>query len=131
MDKKHVPEKYKRQFLSREHNARASILDQHSFEFAHRVRRVPLSSFPPTYLQVCERGPLRDDGLIYEEIFKEAGAVTKIDFFEGCPHVHWVFMSGPEVSTKAVGNTAVGFRWLLVKRVTAKEGMGCMVPKSA
>ncbi|TKA71637.1 hypothetical protein B0A55_07573 [Friedmanniomyces simplex] len=147
MDAQHVPEKYKEYFLSREHNAHAPILDAAALNAltAHLEwddmsplrfpvlfqDKIPLSSLPPTYFQVCGMDPIRDDGLIYEEMLKEAGAKTKMDFYPGCPHGHWAFMPGIEVSNKALGETMVGFGWLLGKELSVEDGLGAMMPKAA
>ncbi|TKA81334.1 hypothetical protein B0A55_02753, partial [Friedmanniomyces simplex] len=147
MDAQHVPEKYKKYFLSREHNAHAPILDAAALNAltAHLEwddmsplrfpvlfqDTIPLSSLPPTYFQVCDMDPIRDDGLIYEEMLKEAGAKTKMDFYPGCPHGHWAFVPGIEVSNKALGETMVGFGWLLGKELSVEDGLGAMMPKAA
>ena len=38
---------------------------------------------PPAFLQVCGLDPLRDDGLIYEKVLREAGVPTKLEVY-GC-----------------------------------------------
>ena len=37
---------------------------------------------PPAYLQICGLDPLRDDGLIYEKVLREAGVPTKLEMYE-------------------------------------------------
>ncbi|KAL0577969.1 hypothetical protein V5O48_004005 [Marasmius crinis-equi] len=37
------------------------------------------NGLPPAYLQVCGLDPLRDEGLLYEQVLREAGVPTKLD----------------------------------------------------
>jgi versiconal hemiacetal acetate esterase len=45
-------------------------------------------NFPPTYVCVCEKDPLRDDGYIIEELLRNAGVPTKIDNYPGQMLLH-------------------------------------------
>lgn len=162
MEPHHLPEKYKRYYLAHEHNAHAPILDVAALAALGRhvewdtesplrdpiLSKAPLEALPPTYFQVDGMDPLRDDGLIYEEMLKEAGVRTKIDFYPGCPHAHFMFvyhqfghvrhsltysvvcrlMPGMEISNKAWGDVFAGFGWLLSKKISAKEGLRAMAP---
>ncbi|KAK5738338.1 hypothetical protein LTR17_006057 [Elasticomyces elasticus] len=147
MDERHVPGEYREYFLAREQNAHAPTLDVAALAALSELNgwdddsplrfpvlfrdQVPLSSLPPTYFQVCGADPVRDDALIYDEMLKEAGVKTKVDFYPGCPHGHWAFMPGIEVSEKAGVDTMVGVGWLLGKEVSRKEGGRSMVGGSA
>ncbi|KAK5677477.1 hypothetical protein LTS10_010049 [Elasticomyces elasticus] len=147
MDERHVPERYGTYFLVRQKNAGAPTLDVAALAALGEMNewdddsplrfpilfrdQVPLSSLPPTYFQVCGADPVRDDALIYDEMLKEAGVETKVDFYPGCPHGHWAFMPGIEVSEKAVVDTMVGVGWLLGKKVSRGDGGRNMMAASA
>lgn len=143
MDHGSVPEKYKPYFLSQEHNVEVPILPLSALSAIQKHtgwdvnsplrypvlnKDVPLSSIPPTYLQADGLDPLRDDALIYEEMLKDAGVKTKIDFYPGCPHAHFALMPGIELSNKAVADIMVGMGWLLGKSVTPEQGLQAMMP---
>jgi acetyl esterase/lipase len=71
------------------------------------------SGLPPTYLQICGMDPLRDDGLIFEQVLRESGVQTKIDIYPGLPHGFWVIFPQLLSSKKQVADTMVGAAWLL------------------
>ena len=145
VSKEILPEKYQPYYLSPEHNKNAPILPTSALDAIGRHtswdeksplryptlnKKVSLSSIPPTYLQSCGLDPLRDDALIYEEMLKEAGVKTKIDFYPGAPHAHFAFMPGIEITNRAVADIMIGMGWLLGKNVSAEQGLAVMVPAS-
>lgn len=71
------------------------------------------SRLPPTYLQICGMDPLRDDGLIFEQVLRESGVRTKIDIYPGLPHGFWVIFPQLLSSKKQVADTMAGVAWLL------------------
>ena len=92
-----VPENLKSKYQAYEENGKgAAVIDKESMEIFYEAAGVdPKDSdiftayatdnhknFPPTYFAVCERDPLRDDGIIMEELLKNAGVKTKLDFYE-------------------------------------------------
>ena len=96
----HVPEEYKSKYTSYVDNGDgAAIIDKNSMKIFYEHAGVdPKDSdiftglatenhknFPPVYFAVCERDPLRDDGLVMEEMLKKAGVKTKLDFYKDLP----------------------------------------------
>lgn len=68
---------------------------------------------PKAYIQICGMDPLRDDGLIYEEVLRENGVKTRIDIYPGLPHEFWLFLTQLESSKKWKREFVEGVRWLL------------------
>lgn len=164
MKPEQAPEKYKSYHHSLEHNKDVPILPASAldslkkhcdFDDASPLRypvlygEKTLSKLPPAYLQADGMDPLRDDALIYEEMLKEAGVKTKIDFYPGCPHAHFGLMPGIEISNKATADVMVssmndhdlpeaytysgfqvGVGWLLGKSITPEQGLMSMAPPS-
>lgn len=127
LDDKHTPEKYKKYHLSLKHNTDTPILATKDIDYINEhtdpdldspwrfpiLSKSALSKQPKAYIQADGLDPLRDDALIWDEILKDNGVETKIDFYPGCPHAHWGFFAGVDVSNKAILDLIVGIAWLL------------------
>ena len=137
MDKSNVPEKYKDRFLAPAQQENNPFFSSQSRAFLHKLVEPDVSSplryainatsaisaQPKTYFQIDGADPLRDDGLIYDEMLKEAGVETKVDFYPGCPHGHFYGFKGLDITNKANVDTFIGFGWLLGKDVTREEAV--------
>lgn len=144
MSHDNLPAKYKPYFHSLEHNVDVPVLpasalvdlkkliewDDNSALRWPILSDAPLSSLPPTFLQADGLDPLRDDALIYEEMLKEAGVPTRINFYPGAPHAHFALFPGIEISNRAVGDVMTGMGWLLGKTITPEQGLGAMAPSA-
>ncbi|OCH90771.1 hypothetical protein OBBRIDRAFT_776376 [Obba rivulosa] len=71
------------------------------------------TGLPPAYFQLCELDPMRDDGVLYERLLREAGNKTKLDMYPGLPHLfHYLFPS-VSMATKFEEDFKDGMCWLL------------------
>lgn len=89
--------------------------------------KTPHKNLPPTYVAVCGLDPLRDDGLIYEQVLKEHGVKTRLDVWPGVPHAHFAFLPFLNASKKAILDTYLGFGWLLGVDITPEQVQEVMV----
>jgi len=140
MDDNCVPSQFKDVFLAREQSRDAPLLNKSSLEALQRWSqwdatsdlryainsKSDISLQPRTYLQVGAMDPYRDDTLVYDELLREAGVETKIDFYSGCPHLHWMVMPQLEISKKTKIDTLVGLGWLLGKSVSREHIAGVL-----
>ncbi|KPI37865.1 AB hydrolase superfamily protein B1A11.02 [Cyphellophora attinorum] len=125
-----VPEKYKSKYLSREQHKDGLIINQKAMKlFRDNYQddpRSPLMSpiiwpsghnnLPRTYFQIAGSDPLRDEGLIYEQILREdCGIDTKVDLYPGLPHGFWSWFTSAQFSREHFKNAVEGLRWLLGK----------------
>ncbi|KAF9883656.1 hypothetical protein FE257_003090 [Aspergillus nanangensis] len=123
-----VAEKYKPLYSSRVDNANALILNDASMglfrklyeDDPHSPLMSPLNfpsghrGLPPTYLQVCGSDPLRDDGLLYEQVLREeSGVKTRLDLYPGLPHGFWSWWPQAEFSKQHFRDSVQGLGWLL------------------
>lgn len=121
-----IPEKWKHLYVSKQQNERAPILPSSALNALQKHTgwdfnspwRSPLSSthslagLPKTYIQVDGMDCLRDDGLLYDEMLKEAGVETRCDLYVGCPHAHATFVPG-KAAEKAHVDLLKNIGWLL------------------
>lgn len=121
-----VPEAYKHLYKSYAENATGvPIIDGASMKtFTEAVEAKPddestfvtlsgrLAQFPPTYVAVCGKDPLRDDGVVLERMLRDQGVRTRLDMYEGFPHYFWIF---PSVKTGQafMANAIKGVQWVL------------------
>ncbi|KAM5545521.1 hypothetical protein V8D89_000559 [Ganoderma adspersum] len=71
------------------------------------------AGLPPTFLQVMDQDPARDDGLVYEKVLRESSVKTKLVRYDGV--IHGFYYTFPWISAaKNVDRDARdGLRWLL------------------
>lgn len=126
----HIPEKWKHLYISKQQNEHAPIfpssalgaLQKHTGWDTKSPWRSPMSSthplvgLPKAYIQVDGMDCLRDDGLLYDEMLKEAGVETRCDLYAGCPHAHTAFVPG-EAAEKALIDLVKNFGWMLEREV--------------
>jgi versiconal hemiacetal acetate esterase len=124
-----VPEEYKNMYTAYEENGKdAAIIDKGSVEtfveeFGARpddedtwvaLNKRNHQNFPPTYIAVCERDPIRDDGLVMEKALKAAGVPTKLDFYKELPHYFFIIPTLPETK-QYIDNLVSGVKWLIAQ----------------
>jgi versiconal hemiacetal acetate esterase len=71
-----------------------------------------LSLLPPTYLVACGKDPCRDDVLVFEKALQDAGVVTRMDYYEGFPHLFWI-IPGLKKGEEAVKNIIANVKWVI------------------
>jgi len=128
---KNVPEQYRAKWNAYEENKNAPMLSRESTVLLIKAYNPdpynPLFSsllwptghkaFPPTHFQICGLDPVRDDGLIFEEILRnECNMKTKLDFYAGVPHAFEGGFPELEISKKFVNDAVAGFGWLLANK---------------
>ncbi|KAH6715865.1 Alpha/Beta hydrolase protein [Leptodontidium sp. MPI-SDFR-AT-0119] len=126
-----VPPQYLTHYKSFAQNKDAPILNEESIRFlAGQLQPVPSDplyspllwptghkDLPPTYFQVCGLDPVRDDGLIYEDLLRrECGVETKIDVYPGVPHGFNSAFPSLKSSRKFENDGMEGIKWLLERQ---------------
>ncbi|KAJ7290522.1 Alpha/Beta hydrolase protein [Mycena rebaudengoi] len=123
---KDVPDKYKSELLSVEQNKDAFGLTKAHIEYLADCVNAPPgypefspalqsshASLPRAYFQVAGLDPLRDEGLLYERLLREAGVETKIDIYQGVPHIFHTMFPQLSASIKCEKDFKSGLVWLL------------------
>ncbi|KAJ9644333.1 hypothetical protein H2204_001685 [Knufia peltigerae] len=124
-----VPPEYKGEYLSRQENKDAPVLNSAAIKWFRDCYqddpRSPLMSpfvfetghagLPPTYFQVAGMDPLRDEALIYERVLREECNVpTRLDLYPGLPHGFWSWWPTAGFSKKQAQDSMAGLKWLLI-----------------
>ena len=136
-----LPKKYDHLWFSRQQIDRTPILNDESarmlLDYYKPDVRSPLWSpfnaasafqgLPPTYIQVCGKDIIRDDGLLYERMLRDHGTRTRLDVYPGLPHCFWAAMPQYEASKKFMIDIARGCGWLLHRNVDIAEAEKAMV----
>ncbi|KAI0061914.1 hypothetical protein BV25DRAFT_1947234 [Artomyces pyxidatus] len=120
------PEKYMCLLRSWEENKDAKILDTDSMRWFYKQYQGPAdgpetspalypshAGLPPAHIQVCGLDPLRDEGLLYERLLREAGTPTRLDIYPGVPHAFQMAAPRIALASKFLNDAFSGFRWLL------------------
>ncbi|KXH59361.1 hypothetical protein CSAL01_05978 [Colletotrichum salicis] len=123
-----VPEKYTKEWVSRETNAEWSpsfttaVINDVSKALDAEIKSPWYSPFndpeaipksPRTYIQVGDRDPLRDDGLIYAKVLKDRGVESRVDNYPDWGHQGWTIFAPQDSPAELGPNTMKGMRWLL------------------
>ncbi|KAL8968426.1 MAG: hypothetical protein Q9183_002464 [Haloplaca sp. 2 TL-2023] len=87
----------------------------------------PFQGLPPTFVQVCGKDVIRDDGLIYEKVLSDNGTKTRLNVYPGLPHCFWAFIPQHRVSKDFMVDVATGFAWLLGKPIDHAEAARAMI----
>ena len=87
----------------------------------------PSEGLPPTFIQVCGKDVVRDDGLIYDRMLSDNGTKTRLNVYPGLPHCFWAFLPQHRVSKESMVDVALGFAWLLGKQVDPAEAAKVMI----
>ncbi|KAK1475724.1 hypothetical protein CABS01_04001 [Colletotrichum abscissum] len=125
-----VPEKYAKEWVSRETNAEWSptfttaVINDVSKALQAEIKSPWYSPFndpeaipksPKAYIQVGDRDPLRDDGLIYAKVLKDNGVESRVDNYPDWGHQGWTIFAPEDQPAELGPNTMKGMRWLLGK----------------
>ncbi|KAK1976512.1 Alpha/Beta hydrolase protein [Colletotrichum cereale] len=125
-----VPEKYAAEWVSREENATwsptftSALIEDVQAGLEPDVRSPwyspvndpeALPRCPRAYIQVGDRDPLRDDGLIYAKMLRENGVEARVDRYPDWGHQGWSIFCPADSPASLGRDTMEGMRWLLGK----------------
>ncbi|KAL0577026.1 hypothetical protein V5O48_004960 [Marasmius crinis-equi] len=120
------PDRHKSSLLSLEQNKDApQITKDMLVRFAELYKGSPTDprvsplllpthrGLPPAFVQVCGLDPLRDEGLLYEKVLKEAGVPTKLEVYPGVSHGFENPFFHIRQAAKLREDFHLGLQWLL------------------
>ncbi|TFK87903.1 alpha/beta-hydrolase [Polyporus arcularius HHB13444] len=127
-----LPEQYKEQIRSFSEFTSTPILNtENMLRFidvyapspptaADDVRVSPLlanshAGLPPAFIQVQELDPLRDEGILYENVLRQAGGSTKLIQYPGCFHAFHYCFPAITAAIQLDCDAREGIKWLLTQ----------------
>ncbi|KAJ0160800.1 AB hydrolase superfamily protein B1A11.02 [Colletotrichum tanaceti] len=125
-----VPDEYAAEWVAREENATwspaftSATIEDVLKGLEPDVRSPWFSPFndveamakcPRTYIQVGDRDPLRDDGLVYAKVLRDNGVEARVDNYPDWGHQGWTIFTQADAPAELGPNTMEGMRWLLGK----------------
>ncbi len=130
-----IPEQYKEWYLSHDQNKDVPILPQAALNMFMNAYKADSNSplfnvgthsgghanLPPAIVAVDGMDPLRDEGIIYERILREAGNKTKLYVYPGLPHGHWGFFPFLKASDRFRKDQVEAMGWLLGKKPDMRD----------
>ncbi|KAL8753650.1 MAG: hypothetical protein Q9199_004896 [Rusavskia elegans] len=136
-----IPAGYEDLWFSRQQVGKTPILNMQSARKLHEYYKADVRSplwspfnaasafegLPPSFIQVCGRDIIRDDGLLYELVLREHGTKTRLNVYPGLPHCFWAVIPQHKTSKQFMMDIALGFGWLLSREVDVAEAAKAMV----
>ncbi|KAI0708768.1 Alpha/Beta hydrolase protein [Cerioporus squamosus] len=125
-----VPEKYQDEIRSFSEFTSTPILNTESMHRFLNVYAPPTSArdervspllagshagLPPAFIQVQELDPLRDEGILYEKLLRQAGVPTKVILYPGCFHAFHYCFPHIAAAVKLDRDAREGIKWLLTQ----------------
>ncbi|KAH9888111.1 alpha/beta hydrolase fold-domain-containing protein [Cubamyces lactineus] len=84
------------------------------------------AGLPPAFIQVFGLDPLRDEGLLYARLLRDAGVQTRLNVYPGVPHTFMMVFPETEVAARVERDVRDGLRWLLAPLRSPRDS-GCLI----
>ncbi|KAI0659767.1 alpha/beta hydrolase fold-domain-containing protein [Cubamyces menziesii] len=81
---------------------------------------------PRAFIQVFGMDPLRDEGLLYARLLRDAGVQTRLNIYPGVPHTFMMVFPETEVAARVERDVRDGLRWLLAPHRPPRDS-GCLM----
>ncbi|KAA1468763.1 alpha/beta-hydrolase [Dentipellis sp. KUC8613] len=122
----YIPEKYKSEIFSFEENAENLTLPASAMRYFYEIYgadpkdedvytllKPDHKGLPPAVIQICGQDPLRDEGILYDKVLREAGVKTKLNIYPGVPHAFILAFPQIKQGQKYIKEVKAGLQWLL------------------